>query len=328
MVLAMQMRAMGMVVLLTGVCAGVHMQAQTRDLPTSKEWIGPIPGNPERMNSLPMSMAVSPDGHYVVTVNAGYGTYESHYEQSLAVLDRQTGVLTDFPDARTLARKAKQTLYSGLAFSEDGAHVYVSMASMTDPEGKGKDATGSGIAVYGFARGKLTPERFIKLPMEELAPGHVTRLIGEREGTVGVPYPAALAVVKTDGREKLLVAENLTDAVLLVDAATGAVEHRFDLAENRAVPSVYPGALALSRDGKRAFVALWNASEIVAAADGRDGGPQAGAAEAVESGGAGDASVRVCAGAGWTDALCGVGQSRRGGGGECGGGTVCREGLL
>jgi DNA-binding beta-propeller fold protein YncE len=263
MVLAMQMRAMGMVVLLTGVCAGVHMQAQTRDLPTSKEWIGPIPGAPERLNSLPMSMAVSPDGRYVVTVNAGYGTYESHYEQSLAVLDRETGELTDVPDARTLARKAKQTLYSGLAFSGDGTHVYVSMDSLTDPEGKGKDATGSGIAVYGFAQGKLKPERFIKLPMQQLALGHVTRLVGERDGTIGVPYPAALAVVETDGRAKLLVAENLTDAVLLVDAATGAVEHRFDLAENRAVPSVYPGALALARDGKRAFVALWNASEIV-----------------------------------------------------------------
>ena len=259
----MQMRTMGMAALLTGFCAGVHVQAQTRDLPTSKEWMGPIPGAPERLNSLPMSIAVSPDGRYVVTVNAGYGTYESHYEQSLAVLDRQTGALTDVPDTRTLARKAKQTLYSGLAFSGDGAHVYVSMASLTDPEGKGKEATGSGVAVYRFAQGRLEPERFIKLAVEQLAPGHVTRLIGEREGTIGVPYPAALAVVETGGREKLLVAENLTDAVLLVDAATGAVEHRFDLAENRAVPSVYPGALALSRDGKRAFVALWNASEIV-----------------------------------------------------------------
>ena len=70
-----------------------------------------------------MSMAVSPDGRYVVTVNAGYGTFESQYEQSLAVLDTQTGEVADFPDARTLAQAAKQTLYSGLAFSRDGKHV-------------------------------------------------------------------------------------------------------------------------------------------------------------------------------------------------------------
>ena len=80
-------------------------------------------------------MAVSPDGRYVVTVNAGYGTYESKYEQSLAVLDTQTGTLTDFPDDRTLVR-AKQTLYSGLAFSRDGRHIYASMGSVTDPLGK------------------------------------------------------------------------------------------------------------------------------------------------------------------------------------------------
>ena len=50
---------------------------------------------------------------------------------------------------------------------------------------------------------------------------------------------------------------------MLLDAATGAIEHRFDLAENDAVPSTYPGALQLSKDGRRAFVALWNASEVV-----------------------------------------------------------------
>ncbi len=51
--------------------------------------------------------------------------------------------------------------------------------------------------------------------------------------------------------------------LLLLDPATGAIEHRFDLAESDAVPSTYPIALQLSKDGKRAFVALWNASEIV-----------------------------------------------------------------
>src|SRR5690348_529869 len=89
--------------------------AQTHDLPTSKELIEPIPGHPQRLNSLPMTMVVSPDGRYVVTVNAGYGTYESRYMQSLAVLDAASGAVTDFPDDRTLARRDHQTLYSGLA---------------------------------------------------------------------------------------------------------------------------------------------------------------------------------------------------------------------
>ena len=59
------------------------------------------------------------------------------------------------------------------------------------------------------------------------------------------------------------MADNLSDDVLLMDAATGKVVKRFDLSENDAVPSTYPVALAVSKDGTRAFVALWNASEVV-----------------------------------------------------------------
>src|SRR5271168_5224062 len=74
---------------------------QAIDLPTSKQIVRPVPGSPQRLNGLPMSMAVSPDGRYVVTVNAGYGTFESKYMQSLAVLDTRTGVVADFPEAAT-----------------------------------------------------------------------------------------------------------------------------------------------------------------------------------------------------------------------------------
>ncbi len=241
--------------------------AQTIDLPTSKQLMEPVPGSPQRLNSLPMSMAISPDGRYVVTVNAGYGTYESKYQQSLAVFDVQTGKLTDFPDDRTPVR-ARQTLYSGLAFSHDGKHLYASIGSETDPEGKlppfhGVADTGSGIVVYGFADGKIEPERMIHLPLEQLQPGHKTKLIGDAEGDKGLPFPAAIAVVETGEAEKLLVAENLTDDVLLIDPATGKIEHRFDLTESDVVPSTYPIALEVSKDGRRAFVALWNASEIV-----------------------------------------------------------------
>jgi YVTN family beta-propeller protein len=237
--------------------------AQTYDLPTSKQLIEPVPGRPQRINSLPMSIAVSPDNRYVVTINAGYGTFESRYLQSLAVLDTQSGTVEDFPDTRTLARRDKQTLYSGLAFSRDGSRIYASIGSLTDPEGKDKDDTGSGILVYKFTAGKIEPERLIRLPLQQLAPGHMTKLIGEREGDKGVPFPAAIEVIQSGGAEKLLVAENYSDDVLLLDATTGAIEHRFDLAESNVVPSTYPGALVLSKDGRRAYVALWNASEIV-----------------------------------------------------------------
>jgi DNA-binding beta-propeller fold protein YncE len=247
--------------------AAAQTPVQTVDLPTSKQLIGEIPGKPERLNSLPMSMAVSPDGRYVVTVNAGYGTAESKYEQSLAVLDTQTGKIEDFPDART-AVGAKQTLYAGLAFSRDGAHLYASMGSTTDPVGDGTKTTGNAIVVYGFAAGKILPERLIPLPLEQLAAGRKTKLVGDVEGDKGVPFPAAIAVIgatglNKTGPEKLLVAENLSDDVVIVDPASGKIEKRFDLAENVTVPSTYPIDLAVTADGKRAFVALWNASEVV-----------------------------------------------------------------
>lgn len=173
--------------------ASIQLAAQTGgspqgtiDLPTSKQLIEPVPGHPQRINSLPMSMAVSPDGRYVVTVNAGYGTYESLYEQSLAVLDTRTGQLKDFPDART-PEGAAQTLYSGLAFSRDGSHLYASMGSATDPVGNGKEKTGSAIAVYSFTAGVIAPERLIPLPLEPLTLGRKTRLIDEKEETRGFP---------------------------------------------------------------------------------------------------------------------------------------------
>ena len=241
--------------------------AQTVDLPSSKQLIGEIPGDPQRLNSLPISMAVSADGRYVVTVNAGYGTFESKYEQSLAVLDTASGVVTDFHDSRTMY-DAKQTLYSGLAFSRDGSRLYASLGSITDPLGNDpkdteKKDTGSGIVVYRFAAGKVAPERLIPLPLQPLAPGRKTKLMGGVDGGQGVPFPAAISVVIQGGAEKLLVAGNLSDDVLLLDATTGKMERRFDLSESDAVPGTYPIALAVTRDGTRAFVALWNASEIV-----------------------------------------------------------------
>jgi DNA-binding beta-propeller fold protein YncE len=244
------------------VSASVAALGQAIDLPTSKQILRPVPGSPQRLNSLPMSMAVSPDARYVVTVNAGYGTFESNYMQSLAVLDTQTGTVVDFPEAATASR-AKQTLYSGLAFSRDGKHLYASMGSETDPLGTMSGDTGSGVVVYGFDAGKIVKQRMMKIPLQQLAAGRKTLLIGGKEGDKGVPFPAAIAVIGTAGAEKLLVADNLSDDVLLMDANTGAIEKRFDLAENDAVPSTYPVALSVSKDETRAFVALWNASEVV-----------------------------------------------------------------
>jgi DNA-binding beta-propeller fold protein YncE len=267
---------MGMGVVAGGARA---QQKAMENLPSSKQ-LGAVPGQPQRLNSEPISIAVSPDGRYVVTVNAGYGTAESKYDQSLAVMDTRTGKVMDFPEERT-ALTSKETLYSGLAFSADGRHVYASLASLTAPTGDDKGNPGNGVAVYGFAEGKITPERLIPIGLQKLTGGRKTALtsgsgFGEVKATsdLGVPFPAAIAVLggpahrngeamNGAGGERLLVADNLSDDVLLLDAATGAVVTRFDLSESDAVPGTYPVALAVAKNGERAYVALWNASEVV-----------------------------------------------------------------
>jgi DNA-binding beta-propeller fold protein YncE len=233
---------------------------QWLDLPTSKQLMLPALGNPQRVNSLPMALAVSPDRRWVVSLNAGYGTFESGYMQSLAVLDAHTGAVRDFPEPRTLL-DTSQAFFAGITFSSDGTKVYASLASSTDLKGDGHKKTGNGIAVYAFSQGVLTPERFLSLPPVVLAPGRHSSLLSSDGHTVA-PYPAAIVVVR-GARESILVAENLADSVALIDAQTGLITRSFDLSVDENVPATYPIAVAATRDGKRAFVALWNASEVV-----------------------------------------------------------------
>src|ERR1700677_2726522 len=98
------------------------------------------------------------------------------------------------------------------------------MGSEADPLGTENGDTGSGVVVYGVSEGKIARERMRKIPRQQLAAGRKTMLIGAKEGNQGVPFPAAIAVLSVAGSEKLLVAGNLSDDVLLMDAATGKVE--------------------------------------------------------------------------------------------------------
>ncbi len=251
-----------------GLMAGLpavqaQLPSRTINLPTSKQLMEPAPGSPQMLNSLPMTAAVSPDGRYLAVVNAGYGTFASRYQQSIAVLDIKTGAVTDFPDPRT-ASTLPQTMYSGLAFGKDGTHLYAVFDSLTAPEGKGKDETGNAIAVYNFSDGKVTPERLLPVPLQQLAPGKLQNRIGVAlPAGFAIPSPAGIAVRKgTAGTDQLLVADNLSDDVLLMDGGKGKVLRRFDLSEGKVVPSTYPISIAVNRSGSRAYVALWNGSAV------------------------------------------------------------------
>jgi DNA-binding beta-propeller fold protein YncE len=253
-------------VLLAAAPAVEAQSSGTITLPTSKHLAEPVPGGPQPLNSLPMTAAISPEGRYLAVVNAGYGTYESRYQQSIAVLDIQTGKVTDFPEPRT-AIGLPQTLYSGLAFGKDGSHLYAVFDSLTAPEGGQAGntvATGNAIAVYGFHDGQVKAEQLLPVPLQQLAAGKQQNRLGVAlpAGTA-IPSPAGIAVRKgPSGTDELLVADNLSDDVLLMNGVTGKVLRRFDLSRGKVVPSTYPVSIAVNRSGSRAYVALWNGSAV------------------------------------------------------------------
>ncbi|HEY4934435.1 MAG TPA: phosphoesterase, partial [Terriglobales bacterium] len=192
--------------IIIGLCvisatAQVATQKPQKEIPlsTSKTLREPVPGEPQRTNSLPVTTALSPDGKYLALLNNGFGSAESNYRQSISLLDLATNQLSDFPDTR-LGPNAQQTYFLGLAWSADGRELYASMASLTDPEGKKPNNIGNGIAVYRFTNGALTPDRFIKLPLAPLARDK-KNTYGAKFVSAGfvAPYPAGIAVVKHEG---------------------------------------------------------------------------------------------------------------------------------
>ncbi|HUI83843.1 MAG TPA: phosphoesterase [Candidatus Binatia bacterium] len=243
--------------------AGQSEPANTRlPLPSGKTLQLPSPGAPQRTNSFPTAVALSSDGKYLAILNNGYGTAEAKYQQSIALLDLATNQLRDFPDPR-LGPNAKQTYFLGLAWSSDGRELYASMASITDPDGKAPGDTGNGIAVYSFANGAITPDRFLKLPLVPLGKGqrfaYGAKFVPKGMAT---PYPAGVAVVKGAKSDELLVAENLADDAVLLDAQDGKVLRRFDLSRGTLRPSQFPYTVVTNRDGTRAWCSLWNGSAV------------------------------------------------------------------
>jgi DNA-binding beta-propeller fold protein YncE len=222
----------------------------------------PSPGKIGSTNSFPATMVLSPDGHYAALLNDGYGTQEMLAHQSIAVLDIKTNQIADYPDAR-LSDTAHQSYFIGLAFSSDGKHLYASVGSITDPTGVKQGNTGNGIAVYSFTDGKVAPERFIPIVPQPLAAGK-TVSIGLRKTPphTAVPYPAGMTLIAGGGHDKLLIANNLSDNAVLLDPATGKVLQSFDLSTNDLIPSSFPYSCVATKDGRRAWCSLWNASEV------------------------------------------------------------------
>ena len=98
-------------------------ESQPLPLPSSKTLQLPAPGAPQRTNSFPTAIALSPDDKYLAILDNGRGTAEAKFQQSISLLDLATNQLRDFPDPR-LGLDAHQTYFLGLAWSSDGTELY------------------------------------------------------------------------------------------------------------------------------------------------------------------------------------------------------------
>jgi DNA-binding beta-propeller fold protein YncE len=255
--------------LLWAVAPVVFAQSPSGDrpavmLPTSKMLTVPSPGRIGSTNSFPATMVLSRDGRYAALLNDGYGTQETLAQQSISVLDLQSNQIVDYPDAR-FGDESHQSYFLGLAFSSDGKHLYASVGSVSDPTGAKAGDTGNGIAMYGFSEGKITPQGFMPIAPQPLKPGKRVAIgLQKTPPNTAVSYPAGLALVRSPkGADWLIVANNLSDTVVVLDPLTGKILETFDMSTQELVPSTFPYACVATHSGSRAWCSLWNSSQIV-----------------------------------------------------------------
>ena len=254
------------VIVLLASSSPIVAQTTTSDrapvmLPTSKMLTVPSPGRVGSTNGFVGNMVLSPDGRYAALLNDGYGTQETRAQQSIAVLDLKANQIADFPDAR-FGTEDHQSFFIGLGFSWDGKHLYASVGSLSDPTGANKGDLGNGIAVYSFSEGRVAPERFIPIKPQPLATAKEIPIGMKAPPHTAIPYPAGIAVIADHGYDKLLVANNLSDNVVLLDPGSAKVLETFDLSTSDLVPSSYPYTVVATKDGRRAWCSLWNASQV------------------------------------------------------------------
>lgn len=169
------------------------------------------------LGDLPLNSALSPDGRHLLVTNNGQGT------QSLQLVDA-----ADHEVEQTLPYTSPEALYMGLAWSPDGTTAYASAAANAK------------IRTYSFDGSRLTEGASLALPTKT------------PEGKALNLYPAGLAVSPEGTR--LVVADQLGNAVSVIDTGSGAVQ---------TVPAgSRPLAVVLSPDGKTAYVTNQGESSV------------------------------------------------------------------
>jgi len=165
------------------------------NLPTSKTLTLPVPGYLARTNSFPATIALSQmavtrrcsirDTALRRLVRASPSAFSISATINCAIV----------PDDRLSDDySTRQSYFIGLAFLPTGS---ISMLQWLDhrPDRREAKNTGNGIAVYKFAVGQVTPERFVKIAPQPIAEGkEVAFGVRKTPARTALPYPAGLAV--------------------------------------------------------------------------------------------------------------------------------------
>src|SRR4029077_20482451 len=106
-------------------------------------------------------------------------------------------------------------------------------------------------------------ERFIPMQPQPLeASKKVAVGLSKPPSRTAIPYPAGLALISAGGQDRLLIANNLSDNAVLLDPVSGKALQSFDLSTGDLVPSSFPYTCLTTRDGRRAWCSLANASQV------------------------------------------------------------------
>jgi YVTN family beta-propeller protein len=180
------------------------------------------------VSDLPLNMALSDDGRYLLVTTNGNG------DQTINVVDLQAG-----QSAQTLTVKKS---WLGLAFAPGGKRFFVSGGDDNE------------VMIFDFANGKAAQAGKILLGSDDYHKlNDRERAEARRKGLGEYAFPAGIAV-SPDGL-RLYVAENLSNKVAVVDLSNQKVGAKIAVGE-------YPYDCALSGDGKRLYVSNWGSRSV------------------------------------------------------------------
>jgi DNA-binding beta-propeller fold protein YncE len=174
------------------------------------------------LGSVPLGMALSPDGNYAAIVLSGWR------EQGVQIVDLKSRKVT-----QTLEQPAA---FLGVVFARDGKRLYVS---------GGNDDS---IFVYSWENGTAKFERKIVLGQQ-------------KADKTGSRYPASLAL--SPRGNLLYVAENVGDALAVVDPVNGQVVRRLPTDH-------YPYGIEVTANGY-AYASAWGGDTVSVFKTGKDG---------------------------------------------------------